>query len=63
MIPRNAAKLEDRLHNRTEGRSLSDKRDRAFTFKFCLDHHLPLVSSGLLKYLSTGKWKFGGKLN
>ena len=40
MIPRNAAKLEDRLHNRTEGRSLSDKRDRAFTFKFCLDHHL-----------------------
>ena len=47
MIPRNAAKLEDRLHNRTEGGSLSDKRDRAFTFKFCLDHHLPLVSSGL----------------
>ena len=49
MIPRNAAKLEDRLHNRTEGRSLSGKRDRAFTFKFCLDHHLPLVSSGLLQ--------------
>ena len=28
---------------------MCDKRDRAITFKFCLDLHLPLVSSGLLE--------------
>ena len=48
MIPRNAAKLKDRnpvisAFMQQDGRKklVCDKSDRAITFEFCLDLHLP----------------------
>jgi len=32
-----------------------DKRDRAITFKFCLELHLPLFASGLLQNICLQK--------